>query len=84
MIAALPQVALANDERVLVEDGYCNSREVYTAQGKWQCESVLPSTAAELLRNSQSIVVQGTHLSAACCWRQCHQDCCCCTGGCGE
>ena len=54
-------------------DGYCNSGVVYSAQGEWQVEFALPSTAAELLRKPHSIVVQGTHLSAACCRRQCHQ-----------
>ncbi len=58
-VAAVAQVAVANDGRVFVGDGYCNSRVVeYSAEGQWHGEFVLPSTAGEPLRNPHSIVLQ--------------------------
>ncbi len=53
------QVALANDGRVFVGDGYCNSRVLeYSAQGEWRGEFVMPSTAGQPLQNPHSIVLQ--------------------------
>ena len=58
-VAAVAQVAAANDGRIFVGDGYCNSRVVeFSAGGQWQGEFVLPSTAGEPLRNPHSIVLQ--------------------------
>ena len=53
------QVALANDGRVFLGDGYCNSRVLeYSAQGEWRGEYVMPSTAGQRLQNPHSIVLQ--------------------------
>ena len=53
------QVALANDGRVFVADGYCNSRVLeYSAQGEWRGEYVLPEATGHSLQNPHSIVLQ--------------------------
>lgn len=53
------QVALANDGRVFVGDGYCNSRVLeFSAEGEWRGEYVVSSTAGQPLQNPHSIVLQ--------------------------
>ena len=53
------QVALANDGRVFVGDGYCNSRVVeYTADGEYVAEFTLPAGAGPPLQNPHSVKLQ--------------------------
>lgn len=52
-------MAVANDGRVFVGDGYCNSRVVeFTAAGEYSGEFTLPPEAGDPLRNPHSIVLQ--------------------------
>ena len=59
MLLLYVQVALANDGRVFVADGYCNSRVLeHSPQGEWQGEYVLPDATGQPLQNPHSIVLQ--------------------------
>lgn len=53
------QVAVANDGRIFVGDGYCNARVVeFTPAGEYAGEFVLPPEAGPPLQNPHSIVLQ--------------------------
>lgn len=51
---------MANDGRVFVGDGYCNSRVVeYSAEGAWRGDFALPEASGQPpLRNPHSVVLQ--------------------------